>query len=389
MANPEHVEKLLGGHQEWNGWRSYNPDVIPDLTRADLRETSLEEVDLHGAYLGAANLGGAVLDGADLSEAHLRNADLTMAHLREANLSGTDLSRTNLRRADFSKAYLGDANLSGADLSRAGFQGAYLYGADLCDAQLNGADLSGAQLTDVELSGADLTTAILAGADLSGAWLSSTLLANIDLRGVKGLESVRHRGPSTLGLDTFFQSKGRIPDVFLRGVGAPDLFIQYASSLVGEPFEFYSCFISYSTKDKALAERLYSDLQGKGVRCWFAPEDLKTGDKLRIEIDKAIRTYDKLLLLLSRRSVGSDWVEKEVERAFEKERTQKRPVLFPVRLDNSVMKIESGWPAAVRRNRHIGNFTQWKDRDAYQKAFVRLLRDLKADRGAPTPTERP
>src|SRR5207302_8972620 len=36
------------------------------------------------------------------------------------------------------------------------------------------------------------------------------------------------------------------------------------------PNEFYSCFISYSNHDQDIAERLYVDLQSKGVRCWFA-----------------------------------------------------------------------------------------------------------------------
>jgi hypothetical protein len=32
----------------------------------------------------------------------------------------------------------------------------------------------------------------------------------------------------------------------------------------------------------------------------------------------------------------------------------------------------------IRRTRHIGDFSRWKDHDAYQQAFERLLRDLKA-----------
>jgi hypothetical protein len=32
----------------------------------------------------------------------------------------------------------------------------------------------------------------------------------------------------------------------------------------------------------------------------------------------------------------------------------------------------------IRRQRHIGDFQRWKDHDAYQLAFTRLLRDLKA-----------
>lgn len=105
---------------------------------------------------------------------------------------------------------------------------------------------------------------------------------------------------------------------------------------------------------------------------------MKIGDKIRVRIDESIRIYDKLLLILSEHSVASDWVEKEVETALEKERKEKRTVLFPIRLDEAVMNIESGWPADVRRARHIGDFSQWKHHDPYKNAFERLLRDLKA-----------
>jgi hypothetical protein len=35
--------------------------------------------------------------------------------------------------------------------------------------------------------------------------------------------------------------------------------------------------------------RLHADLQGRGMRCWFAPKDLKVGDRLRETIDTAMR----------------------------------------------------------------------------------------------------
>jgi hypothetical protein len=146
--------------------------------------------------------------------------------------------------------------------------------------------------------------------------------------------------------------------------------------------KYCSMFISYSSKDKALAKRLYADLQAKGVRCWFAPEDLKIGDKFRTEIDRAIRVHDKLLLLLSASSILSDWVEKEVETAFDRERRDKRTILFPIRLDDTIMDAVDGWAADIRRSRHIGDFTNWKDHDSYQKAFDRLLRDLKSNKPA-------
>ena len=67
------------------------------------------------------------------------------------------------------------------------------------------------------------------------------------------------------------------------------------------------------------------------------------------------------------------------ETAMGSEDGQKRMILFPVRLDDSVMEIKTGWPADVRRTRHMGDFRRWKSHDAYSKAFERLLRYLKAE----------
>jgi hypothetical protein len=65
------------------------------------------------------------------------------------------------------------------------------------------------------------------------------------------------------------------------------------SSLVAAmaPMEFYSCFISYSTKDQEFAKRLHADLQVSGVRCWFARHDIQSGKKLHEQIDHAIRVH--------------------------------------------------------------------------------------------------
>lgn len=101
--------------------------------------------------------------------------------------------------------------------------------------------------------------------------------------------------------------------------------------------------------------------------------------QIRPRIDETIRKYDKLLLVLSEHSVASKWVEFEVEAAMDKEQEEKPSVLFPVRLDNTVMNSTTAWAAHIKRTRHIGDFTNWKSHDNYQQAFNRLLRDLKAE----------
>jgi hypothetical protein len=124
---------------------------------------------------------------------------------------------------------------------------------------------------------------------------------------------------------------------------------------------------------------LHADLQDKGVRCWFAPEDLKIVDEFWSRIVESIQGYDRLLLILSEHSVKSRWVQNEVVAALEKEGKENRIVLFPIRIDEAVVQSDVGWTAAIRRQRHIGDFRQWKDHDAYHQAFQRLLRDLKTD----------
>ena len=158
----------------------------------------------------------------------------------------------------------------------------------------------------------------------------------------------------------------------------PEDFIVYMRSLAARPIEFYSCFISYSSKDEEFARRLHGDLQQANVRCWFAPEDLKIGEKFRTRIDESIRLYGKLMVILTERSIASPWVEDEVEAALEEERRSGKLVLFPIQLDDAVTNTDRAWAASLRRTRHIGDFRNWKNHDAFKKAFQRLLRDPKS-----------
>ena len=187
-----------------------------------------------------------------------------------------------------------------------------------------------------------------------------------------GLELVRHSQPSSISEDTIQLSKGNIPIIFLRGCGLSDLQIEMAKLAMpgldpeqvtditykiydiylGSGIQYYSCFISYNSKDEEFAKHLHDDLQNNGVRCWFAPEDLKIGDPIRTTIDQQIRRQDKLLVILSENSVNSEWVGDEVEGAIEEESKSNRLVLFPIRLDDTVMNT-----AMIGRQRSRGEGT--------------------------------
>jgi uncharacterized protein YjbI with pentapeptide repeats len=364
------------------------------LSGAYLIGADLSQANLSGAHLNQANLSGADLSGACLNGANLNQTALIWADLSQADLSQADLSEASLCEADLSQTNLCEVDFSQADLFRAN-----LGGADLSQANLIWADLSQANLSGANLSQANLSRGKLVEANFSQAVLGLTSFGDIDLSMVKGFDSVEHRGPSTIGMDTLSRSRGQIPDIFLRGCGLsdvqietarlnnPDLTLEQIATITRRIQELrleqsnHSCFISYTAQDEAFARQLHDDLQQKGIRCWFAPQNMRMDDDKIKPIDYSIRHQDKLLLILSASSIDNNEVAKEVENALKEEDRRGETVLWPVLLDETVMQTDQAWAVDIGRTRHIGDFSQWPDRKAYQKSFNRLLADLMMEDG--------
>jgi TIR domain/Pentapeptide repeats (8 copies) len=346
MPNDKHLKVLKKGVATWNAWRLEDPDTTPDLAGADLDHSKLS--------------------GANFCRTILERANLRFADLRGANLGGANLNEAMLYHSILNKTDLTSAHLGGSDLS---------------EANLTAANLSGANLRLANLSAAKLSAT-----DFRQARIGWTIFAENDLSAAIGLEDVIHTGPSTIGLDTLFKSRGRIPEAFLRGAGVPEDFITFVPSLVGRPLEFYSSFISHSHLDGEFARRLHSRMRDEKLRVWYAPEDMQGGKKLHEEIFRAIQIHDKLLLVLSEHSMKSEWVMTEIRRARKVEREENRRKLFPIRLVDfdTIQKWEcfdadSGKDLAVElREYYIPDFSNWKNHDVFEVEFAKLLRDLRA-----------
>ena len=124
---------------------------------------------------------------------------------------------------DLVRAELIGCDLAGVDFTGVNLTGANLQGSDLCRANLFGANLYGVRFT----------TAVLSRADFTNALVGLTEFVRVDLSDVAGLECARHASPSTIDIDTIYKSKGKIPEVFLRGAGVPEDFIVYMRALAG------------------------------------------------------------------------------------------------------------------------------------------------------------
>ena len=397
MPNEKHFEIVQQGVEEWNKWREENPEIEPDLSDIDLSDmklnnANLSDTDLRRSILRNTDFRGANLVRADLRAVNINKASFNLAKLREANFSEaylreSDFSEADLQRAYFIRSDLVRVDLWESNLTKADFRWAYLIGTDLKDANLTQADLRWAHLSESNLSQANLSQANLIKTSIvktnlhhsnfKNAIMAWTNLGDVDLSLTKELFTAQHFGPSSIGIDTIMRSNGKIPESFLRETGISEIIIQNMALLTEKGLSHQSCFISHSSKDREFAEKLYSDLQNTGVRCWFASEDLKIGDKTWDSIYHYIRMRDKVLLILSENSISSDWVENEVNAALSEENKRKKPILFPIRVDAAILDSDQAWAEYINKTRNISNFSNWKDHDAYHQALDKLLDDIK------------
>lgn len=404
MADDEPVTILRQGVEAWNAWRRLkfksSPTQIeyprgtiaaqPDVGVVDLRGADLAGLNLRGALLEHCSLLGANLEKSDLRWAKLDQTCLGQANLKGANLRGASLNGTHAAFAKFDGACLADAILCNSVLHIVSFFDCDLQGANLADSDLRDGDLRNANLKNAQLSLTKFIGTRMDGANVSGAQLGRTIFSGVDLSNVDGLDRVRHHGPSTLAVDTLYLSRGSIPEVFLRGAGVEESLLTYLPSLVAPAaFSFYSCFISYSHKQKSFARRLHAQLQMRGIRCWLDEHELLPGDDIYDSVDRGIRLWDKVLLCCSEESLCSWWVNDEIDKTLEKERVLQRErgvkafALIPLNLDNFLFE---GWidgRAATIRKRVAADFVGWEsDNSRFEAAFEKVVQALRADEAA-------
>jgi ABC-type oligopeptide transport system substrate-binding subunit len=91
----------------------------------------------------------------------------------------------------------------------------------------------------------------------------------------------------------------------------------------------FDVFISYSSKDKAIADVIVSTLEKSGIRCWVAPRDIEPGDDWGEAITKGIHECKMVLLIFSSHSNQSKRVLDEINFALSEEKT-----ILPFRIEN-------------------------------------------------------
>lgn len=286
---------------------------------------------------------------------------------------------------------LSEVNVEGLDLNNANLVGVDFRDSKFWNVSLNNANLGGTSLFGVNFIGANLI-----GADLTQALFGVTVLSDVDLSKTKGLEEITHLYSSIISTDTIQKSKGKIPEIFLRGCGMSDLDIEYAKLYKPElsnkeiadinykifdlranrAIQVSPLFISYSHGDTEFVDKLEPQFIEKGIRFWRDIHDMKAG-RMEKQVDHAMRQNPTVILVLSENSIRSDWVEHEATLARKLEKEFGRDVLCPVALDDSWKSAK--WPQRLMEQimeYNILDFSKWKDDGEFGKMFNKMVAGL-------------
>lgn len=91
-----------------------------------------------------------------------------------------------------------------------------------------------------------------------------------------------------------------------------------------------SVFISHNYMDKPLARKISKSLNHYGIKTWIDESEIKIGDSLIAKIRAGIDKVDFIIALISKNSVESEWVTKELDIAINKEIEGKKVVVLPI-----------------------------------------------------------
>lgn len=320
MNNYQHI--LYKGIDHWNNWRKENPMVIPDLSNQKF-------------------------DGINLCE-----GDFYKVNFTNSSLVGCDLSK-----ADFTKANFTNAKLDGAFLVKS-----YLL------------------------------ETIFVNTSFLNCTFRETIFANAVIKKAQNLEQGVYLGYSYIDFKTINNSRG-LPKSFLLGIGLKEWEVNFLLSEDKNILKltelslqieqdrneientYHSVFLSYSEKDINFASRFYADLIRSEIKCWFAPENIYYGSDIFDSIDQAIENFDKMIVILSKNSVESIWVEDEVKKMFSIEREKKEKLILPILIENIDNTNFKPWVKKLLENRHYAKIFDWNTNDAhYEYTLSKILR---------------
>lgn len=92
-------------------------------------------------------------------------------------------------------------------------------------------------------------------------------------------------------------------------------------------------FISHSSIDKELADKVCKTLEARGLKCWIAPRDIMPGSEWAVAISNAISVVRAMVVIYSKNSAKSTQVPKEIALA-----EKRGKFILPYKIDDTELE---------------------------------------------------
>lgn len=139
------------------------------------------------------------------------------------------------------------------------------------------------------------------------------------------------------------------------------------------PIMDHDIFISYSSKQKSVADGVCHFLEENGYKCWMAPRDIPAGSAYGDLIDEAIVNSKLVVLVFSQAAALSKWVKGEINVAFDENK-----YILPFRIDET--KIAGGFRVMLNQMHWVDAFPHYAEK---LPVLLESIRNLIGERRNP------
>jgi len=129
-----------------------------------------------------------------------------------------------------------------------------------------------------------------------------------------------------------------------------------------------SIFLSHNSRDKDFVRKLAYRFVQAGVKVWIDEAELDIGDSIIERVSEGIYESDFVVAVISKHSVRSKWVQKELSLAMTSEVSEQRIRVLPVVIDNSRAEMPF-----MLRDKVFADFSQPNSFDAQFGLLLRAI----------------
>lgn len=366
------ISILKSGPLSFNYWRKQNEYEPVSYSGIKLEDKNLSYYDFKNSDFSEAYFDGGIIGSSNFYKSVFRNVNFNILALGKSYFFDSIFNEAKFNNVFFYSNIVGLCSFIKAEIENADISQSY-FGSSI---------LSNASFKNSELNSTVLYECLLSGCDFTNTKMSSLSIINCNLADCVGLDTIIHKSPNNIDINTLIQtyknSKNKfdsdIIDFFIYS-GVPknliDMIPRIASSI-----KYHDVFICYGEPDKAFAERLVKELRSRNVNCWMYSMDATPGRRIWHEIKEKRQMAGKMVVICSSRSLVRDGVKKEIDEQID-ESPEK---LIPISLDNLWQQNRF---KAVRGKRDIKLFllertyADFSNEKKFEASIRRLLNGLK------------